>query len=140
MANRLLGLVALLALMVVSAAGQDARSVLQAAATAMGATNLKSVQYSGTGWNAAVGQSYSANDDWPRFEVTSYTRSLDYDARSSREQLTRRQGNYPPRGSAIQGEQQQISIVSGNYAWNVQGNATTPQPVVRNVRIDVRSL
>jgi hypothetical protein len=60
-----------------TATAQDARAVLQAASTAMGAANLTSIQYSGTGWIAAVGASVSAKDDWPRFEMTSYTRIID---------------------------------------------------------------
>src|SRR2546425_8260446 len=98
MARRLLVLCALLALTVGPAAAQDARTVLQAASTAIGAGNLKTVQISGTGWNAAPGQSYSPADDWPRFEVTRYTRTIDYDAKSSNEQITRRQGTYTPQG------------------------------------------
>ena len=132
MAKRLLCVLALLALMVGTAAAQDARTVLQAAARNMGADTLKTIQISGTGWNAAVGQSFSPTEDWPRFEVTSYTKTIDYDARFSREQLTRRQGNYPPRGGGgtpIQGEQRQDSVLNGNYAWNVQGN--NPVPIVR---------
>ena len=39
----------LAALMAGSAAAQDVRSVLQTAATAMGVTNVKSIQYIGTG-------------------------------------------------------------------------------------------
>src|SRR5262249_35321008 len=115
---------------------QDARGVLQAAVKAMGTANVKTIQYSGTGWNvktiqysgtgwnAAVGQSFSPDEDWPRFEVTRYTRTIDYEARTSREELTRRQGNNPPRGGGgtpLQGEQQQVAIVSGNYAWNMDG-------------------
>ena len=46
--------VAAFALMVQAAAAQDAKAILQAASTAMGAANLKSIQISGTGWNAAV--------------------------------------------------------------------------------------
>src|SRR6266481_8107602 len=110
---------------------QDARAVLRAAGDAMGAANLKTIQYSGTGMNAAVGQSYSPQDDWPHFEVTRYTRTIDYDAKSSREELTRRQGNNPPRGGGgtpLQGEQQQVAIVSGNYAWNMQDGKAVPQP------------
>ena len=64
----------------------------------MGTANVKSVQYSGAGWNAALGQSYSPESDWPRFDVTSYTRTIDYVGKTSREELTRRQGNYPARG------------------------------------------
>jgi len=131
MVNRVLALVAVLAVMVGPVAAQDARAVLQAAAKNMGADNLKTIQISGTGMNAAVGQSFSPNSDWPRFEVTKYTRTIDYDAKSSREQLTRRQGNYPPQGGGgtpIQGEQQQDQIVSGNYAWNMQATTANPAP------------
>lgn len=131
MANRLLVLVAALALMVLTAgtaAAQDARAVLQAASKAMGAP--KTVQITGTGWTAAVGQSFSPEQDWPRFEVTRYTRTIDYDARSSREELTRRQGSYPPQGGGgtpLQGEQQQVFIVSGNSAWNMVDGKPVPQ-------------
>ena len=135
-------LLALLAVMVRTAAAQDAKAVVQAASTAMGAANLKSVQITGTGWNAAVGQSFSPEDDWPRFEVTRYTRTIDYDNKSSREELTRRQGNNPPRGGGgtpLQGEQQQVAIVSGNYAWNVQDGKPVPQPGLYLAGISSRS-
>src|SRR5438093_12460688 len=134
MARKLCVVAALLVLVVVARdtlRAQDARGVLQAAVKAMGAANLKTVQYSGTGWNAAVGQSFSPEEDWPRFEVTRYTRTIDYEARISREEMTRRQGNNPPRGGGgtpLQGEQQQVAIVSGNYAWNIDGQNPVPQP------------
>src|ERR1700730_593416 len=113
MPRKLFGIAALLALILmmgVTLRAQDARTVLQNAAQAMGAANVTTIQYSGTGWNAAVGQSYSPQDDWPHFEVTRYARTIDYDAKSSREELTRRQGNNPPRGGGgtpLQGEQRQ---------------------------------
>jgi glyoxylase-like metal-dependent hydrolase (beta-lactamase superfamily II) len=110
---------------------QDARGVLEAAIKAMGTATVKTVQYSGTGWNAAVGQSFSPSEDWPRFEVTRYTRTIDYDAKFSREELTRRQGNNPPRGGGgtpLQADQQQVAIVRGNSAWNIDGQNPVPQP------------
>ena len=119
----------MLALTVGTASAQDARAVLQAASKAMG--TLKSVQITGAGWNAGVGQSFSSEDDWPRFEVTRYVRTIDYDARTSREEFTRRQGNNPPRGGGgtpIQGEQQQAFVVSGNSAWNIVNGKPVPQP------------
>jgi glyoxylase-like metal-dependent hydrolase (beta-lactamase superfamily II) len=134
MARKLCVIAVLLALIVVmgdTLRAQDARGVLQAAVRAMGAANVKTIQYSGTGWNAGVGQSFSPQDDWPKFEVTRYTRTIDYDAKSSREEITRRQGNNPPRGGGgtpLQGEQQQVAIVSGNYAWNMDGQNPVPQP------------
>jgi glyoxylase-like metal-dependent hydrolase (beta-lactamase superfamily II) len=125
----------LLTLMVGTASAQDVKAVLQAAAKNMGADNLKTLQITGKGWIAGVGQSYSPADDWPRFEVTTYTRTIDYDAKSSREELTRRQGSYPARGQVIQGEQQLVSLSSGNYAWNMTGtNATAVAPVAAEIR------
>src|SRR5881396_2155720 len=124
-------LLALIVAMRETQRAQDARGVLQAAVKAMGTANVKTVQYSGTGFNSAVGQSFSPAEDWPRFEVTRYTRTIDYDAKFSREELTRRQGNNPPRGGGgtpLQGEQQQVAIVSGNYAWNMQDGKAVPQP------------
>src|SRR5712692_6825637 len=137
MAKRLLVLFAVLALMVGTAAAQDARAVLQAAAKNIGADTLTTIQITGTGMNAAFGQSYSPDTDWPRFEVTSYTKTIDYEHRSSREQIARRQGNYPPQGGGgtpLQGEQQQHFVVSGNYAWNMQGTTANPAPAAAEVR------
>jgi glyoxylase-like metal-dependent hydrolase (beta-lactamase superfamily II) len=137
MANRLLALAVLLAMMAGTAAAQDAKAVLQAAAKNMGADNLRTIEISGTGMNAAVGQSYSPGTDWPRFEVTSYTKTIDYQNRSSREQITRRQGNYPPQGGGgtpIQGEQQQHFVSSGNYAWNMDGANANPAPAAAELR------
>ena len=70
MSRRCAAVCVMLVLMVGTAAAQDARSVLQAASTAMGTATLKTVQITGTGWNAAMGQSFSPEADWPRFEVT----------------------------------------------------------------------
>ena len=116
---------------------QDTMTVIANASKAMGADNLKSIQYSGTGWNAGVGQSFSPTDDWPRFDITAYTRTIDYDAKTSYEDLTRRQGNNPPRGGGatpIQGDQRNITAVSGNYAWNVNGANIAPQPAAAELR------
>lgn len=113
------------------AAAQEARAALEAAAQAIGATNLRTIRYSGAGWIAAVGQSFnSTSGDWPRFEVPSYTRTIDYEARTLREEYTRRQGNFPPQGGGgtpLQGEQRIVQLLSGGYAWNLQGETPVPQ-------------
>jgi len=115
-------LVVLLAL-TLTASAQDARAVLQASAAAMGLNSVKTIQYTATGWNALVGQSFNLEEDWPRFEVTAYSRTIDYDANVSREDFTRRRGNYPMRGGGapFDGDQRVVQIVSGGYAWNMQG-------------------
>src|SRR5215475_12839434 len=87
MAKRILVLIALLALTVNMAAAQDAKAVLQAVTKAMGADNLKTIQYSGNGgWVGMFGQSYAPGENYPRNDLTSYTRTIDYAARTSREE------------------------------------------------------
>jgi len=127
-----------LAPMTVPAAAQDARALLQGADRAIGASAVNSVQYSGTGWLAAVGQSYAADGDWPRFELRSYTSTIDYGSKSGKEEYVRAQGNYPPRGGGQQpviGEQRFTNFVNSNYAWtlNPQGRAD-PQASSAEVR------
>lgn len=138
MRNKLWVLVTVLALMVGTAAAQDARTLLQAASKAMGASDLKSIEYSGTGWMTTVGQSFGSDDDWPRADLKSYTRVIDYGAMSSQEGLVRVQGSNPPRGGGgqpIQGEQRQANFVSNRYAWNLnQQNMPNPQPAAAEDR------
>jgi glyoxylase-like metal-dependent hydrolase (beta-lactamase superfamily II) len=116
----------------------DARAVLEAAVKAMGG-DVKTIQYSGsTGYVSAVGQNYSPAHDWPANQLTSYTRTIDYDAKSSKEELTLKQGtgqggpagggNAPLITTPLVGEQQRVSMVSGNYAWNMQGTTVVPAP------------
>ena len=56
MASKAVVFLAVLALAAGQASAQDARRVLEAAAAAMGAADMKSIQYSGTGWQGAVGR------------------------------------------------------------------------------------
>ena len=117
----------------------DARTLLQTALKAMGGENMKSIRYSASaGYLAAVGQNYSPANDWPSNQLTSYTRTIDYEARSSNEDLTLKQGtgqggpagggNAPLITTPLVGEQRRISMVSGNYAWNMQGTMVVPAP------------
>ena len=138
MKNRLGVLFALLALMGGTAAAQDARSILQAYGNAIGANNVKSIQYTATGTHGFFGQAFSPNDDWPRTDVKSYTRTIDYDSKSSKEEMVRVQGNNPARGGGfvpLIGEVKSNTLVSDKYAWNInnQGNAA-PQPAAAEVR------
>jgi hypothetical protein len=129
MVRKLSILVALIALSVGTASAQDARTVLQASVKAMGGTNLKTIQYAGAGWFSQIGQTYGLAEDWPHYEVTDYTRLVDYDARWSREDYTRRQGTYPTLGRTPMPEQHVTAILSGSYAWDMQG--AMPVPLTR---------
>src|ERR1700691_6183873 len=104
------------------AGSQDAKSLLQAADKAIGASTVKSVVYSGTGTMRYVGQSYDASGDWPRVPMKSYTASIDYGSKSSKEEYTVDLSN-PERGGGLR-VPSATNFVSGNYAWSV--NAQGP--------------
>ncbi|HWC77305.1 MAG TPA: MBL fold metallo-hydrolase, partial [Blastocatellia bacterium] len=112
--------------------------VLQNAARAMGAADLKSIEYSGSGFNFALGQSVRPFAAWPKFNVKSYTRTIYFPTNSSREEMVRTQFENPPRGGGAQpiaGEQRQVQVVSGTHAWNVAGNNNIPAPAAATERM-----
>jgi len=117
-----------LALLAGVARAQDAKTVLQNATKTMG--DVKSIQFSGTGHLSAVGQAWNPTSPWPETIVKSYTKTIDYGSQSSREELVRNEGDPPAKGGAAPfgGDQRQVNLVSGLYAWNQPGNA--PQPAV----------
>jgi glyoxylase-like metal-dependent hydrolase (beta-lactamase superfamily II) len=121
----------LLALMVQGVRAQDARTVLQAVAQNIGADNLTTLQISGTtGWSAAPGAAYSPANDWTRFEVTSYMKQIDFNARFSHEQMARQWGSYSRLGGGQgvpdQGQQHTDFVLSGNTAWILSGGGAGP--------------
>jgi glyoxylase-like metal-dependent hydrolase (beta-lactamase superfamily II) len=116
------------ALGAVIASAQDAKTVIQNAQKAIGDVN--SIQYSGSGKAGGLGQNWSPTVTWHTTIVTNYTKTIDYAGRSSKEELTRTQMNPPDRGgeAPFAGEQKQVNMVSGQYAWNQPGAA--PQPAL----------
>ncbi len=120
-----------------STAAQDARTVLRAAADALGVRNVQSIEYTGNGYVAAVGQNFTPDQDWPRFEVINYSRTIDYQNRSSREEYVRRQGAFPARGGGgtpLQGEQPQRFLTAGNFSWNLNSSTPAPLPAEAEIR------
>jgi glyoxylase-like metal-dependent hydrolase (beta-lactamase superfamily II) len=127
-------------LVVVTADAQDVRTgrtALRSATMVLDAVNIKTIQFSGSGWNADLGQSYSASDDWPRFEVTNFSRTIDFEAKFVKDEFTRRQGKFPPRGGGatpIQGEQQHFLLSLGEFAWNLENKVEVPAVPDTDVR------
>jgi hypothetical protein len=42
------------------------------------------VAYSGAGWASRIGQTYTLNEDWPKYQVADDPRAIDSDAKWSR--------------------------------------------------------
>lgn len=74
----------LLAAFGVVASAQNAKSVLEATMKNIG--EVKSIQYSGSGAQFTLGQSVSPDASWPRVEIKSFTRTVDYEKVASRQE------------------------------------------------------
>src|ERR1700730_15468912 len=114
------------------AQAQESRAALESIAKTMGGTTVKSIQYMGTGMLYQAGQAEPPGASWPRFNVTSYTRTVNYETATLRDEVVRTQAEDPPRGGGVQpvrGEARQILLVSGDHAWNVAGETATPTPI-----------
>src|SRR5687767_10955833 len=79
-------------------AQQNGNAILDAAAKALGSTNLTSIQYSATGANHAFGQPWRADLPWPAFKVTRYVASVNYATPAMRVELDRTNPDTGARG------------------------------------------
>ncbi|MSR36341.1 MAG: MBL fold metallo-hydrolase [Gemmatimonadetes bacterium] len=100
----------------------DAKAVIAAASKAMGVEALRTIQYSATGFDYALGQSAVPGGPWPKFAQKSYTRAVSFDTPASRVDRVRIQAEDPPRGGGaqpIRGDQPQSQtiVVGQNTPW-----------------------
>ena len=119
------------AALAVAAAGCAQQPRLEAAAEALGAGALNSIQYSGNGTHYAFGQAYEPGQRWPRFEAKTYTVAVDYRTPAMRLDMLRAQGEDPPRGGGAQPfatDVRTIQVVSGAFAWAEGGAQPAPNP------------
>ncbi len=124
-------IIALVVLAPLTVYAQDGRALLDEAALAMGAANLKSIEYTAAGVIFNVGQSAAPGGPWPRFDLKSYTRSVNYETASHREDLVRARTDSVPRGGGIpaMGEARLVLVASGDHAWNLAGSTATAVPM-----------
>jgi glyoxylase-like metal-dependent hydrolase (beta-lactamase superfamily II) len=102
---------------------------LERAAAAMGATGLKSLRYTGDGVGYTFGQAYKPGLAWPKVQLRSFTRSVNYDTGSMRDEVVLQRaealggGGYPHTAP-----QRNDQFVSGTHAWNQAAAGPTPGP------------
>src|SRR5262249_54481409 len=109
-----------------------------AAANAMGAANLNSIEYSGSGQVFGFGQAYEPGERWPRFVQRSYIVAANYQAAGMRLTQVRSQGEHPPRGGAAQPvarDQRTVLVVSDKYAWQEGTPQAAPNPAAVGDRL-----
>jgi len=102
MTKRWLAILVLALLPVAPAITQDgASSQVQAAATALGAGSLQTIQFSGRGSDYIFGQSYDGNSPWPRFTLPAYAVTIDFANASLRDERRRAQVENPPSAAGL---------------------------------------
>jgi len=106
-------------------AQDSAAAVLKRASAAMG--DVKSIRYSGEGIGWTFGQAWKAGGAWPKIDIQSQTRTLNYASGSMREEIafgrgeTQGGGGYP-----LSGQQKNDQYLSGSYAWNLTPAGAAP--------------
>src|SRR5262245_3286476 len=68
---------------------QYATTIVTAAAKTIGADNVRTIQYSGSGFTFVFAQAATPGGPWPRFSMKNYTREIDFGAPASHVQLVR---------------------------------------------------
>ena len=112
---------------------QDATGVLHDVDQALGASSLKSIRYSGTGFAYAFLQNPRPDVRYPKFYAR-YTRSIDFEKGVSREETTRTQFENPPSGGGGQPlytDAVGAAVNGENSAWGGGSVVLTPQGFVR---------
>ena len=108
----------------------QADTVLQRVADGINVGEIKTLQYTGNGVMFDLGQSATPFGPLPRYYVKSYTRNIDFNNAAMRDEVVRTQGEDPPRGGGgqpLSGEQRQVQVVQGDYAWNEAGKESVPR-------------
>ena len=120
---------ALAVILSVTGRAQDGGTSIDAAATALGVTDLSTLEFSGFGYDYVFGQAYNGSSAWPRFSLPAFTMTIDFVTPAFRDDKRRAQLEDPPLGGGFQplsGEMHQIWVASGPYAWDVVGGNPGP--------------
>jgi hypothetical protein len=112
-------------------------SALEAAAKTLGTASLRSLQFTATGQSFVLGQPPTATEPWPVRPIKSYQVYVDYGSNSMRVEQVLTMPTPQPRGGGapFAGEQRQVQLVRGAFAWNetspaagAQAPGAQPQP------------
>jgi len=103
----------------------DTASFHDAAIEALGGRDADSLAYTGAGWDACLGQAWSVEEGWARWELTDYRRAIDYARGTSSQTAMRRPGLDPERigGCGAQPDgaaRPQASSIGAGAAWPEQ--------------------
>lgn len=92
---------------------------LQDAAKKLNATEIKTLEFAGTGRWYQFGQAPNPQSPWPPFDVSSYTATINYEVPAARVQIVRQQIVEAGRERPTAVEQRPDQYISQSIAWNL---------------------
>lgn len=115
----------------------DPAPILAAARQAIGTDNLRCVTIGGTAYSGALGQARESarNVDWPRIDsMANYTRTMNWDNWSMKEEFDRKPGLNPAGwkygigwdDGPLQKNAHQTFMLNGTHAWYMDGAGSPP--------------
>lgn len=122
---------ALTALFLAAGAQAAENGRLAAISKAMGADQLKSIQFTATGEGYAAGQPAYPGGSYPRHILKSMIRTINYETGAVRDEIVRANGENPPRGGGgvpLAGDQHVRFSAADGKAWNTVGQSDIPSP------------
>jgi glyoxylase-like metal-dependent hydrolase (beta-lactamase superfamily II) len=137
-------LVVLACALITPASVMTQSSALDAAAKTLGTAGLRSLQFTATGQAFVLGQPPTAAEPWPVRPIKSYQVYVDYGSNSMRVEQVLAMPTPQPRGGGAPfvGEQRQVQLVRGGFAWNetppaagAQAPGAQPQPAAAAERL-----
>lgn len=112
----------LLACATLAAQAQDAKTVVNSASKAMGADDVKTLVYSGTGTEFSFGQAYNANAAWPAWVDKSYSRTISYETPGWRVDRVLADVSPDRKGGGLPPGPMQTVVLNPNSAWAQQAD------------------
>lgn len=110
-------------------AAPEETGTLAAATRVLGASDMRSIEYTATGRWFQFGQAPNPTLPWPAFDVSSYTARVNYELPAARVEMVRKQVVEPNRERPAPVEQRPVQLVSGTYAWNLAAGPGSSEPV-----------
>lgn len=120
MFKKLVGAFLLVTLFSWTAAAQDLTAVIANASKALGADNLKTLEFTATGWEYTFGQAVNPKSPWGGYEDKTYTRTIDFETPSWH--IDRVLAPIPPtrRGGGLPPAPSQTIVIDPATNWAVQ--------------------
>jgi len=106
---------------------------LNLSAKTLDVANIRTIEYSASGYWFQFGQTPDPTSPWPKFDVSSFKADINYVKPAARIQIVRSQTVEPGRQRPAPVEQRVDQYVKGSTAWNLARPANAPESALPTV-------